>query len=203
MIEHAGYAVVGIGASAGGLELATVQAIVQGLGQRCDSLPEFLDAFEPRLAALARAQSILTLPGDERVGLRHLLKRELAPYVGEDSQRVRIEGDDPTLARELAIAMELVFHELVTNATKYGALSNETSTVAVRCERTVLADGAHTRIEWVELGGPPIESQRESGFGSLLIQSSVSHDLGGTVDMQFEPQGLHYTITFPLAHSNE
>ena len=69
--------------------------------------------------------------------------------------------------------------------------------------RTVLADGAHTRIEWVELGGPPIESQRESGFGSLLIQSSVSHDLGGTVDMQFEPQGLHCTITFPLAHSNE
>ncbi len=183
--------------------LATVQAIVHGLGQRCDSLPEFLAAFEPRLAALARAHSILTLPGDERVGLRRLLKRELTPYVGEDSQRVRIEGDELTLARESAIAMELVFHELVTNATKYGALSNDTGTVTVRCERAARADGAHTRIEWVESGGPPIEPQRESGFGSLLIQSSVSHDLGGTVDMQFEPQGLHCTIAFPLTHNEE
>ena len=115
--------------------LATVQAIVQGLGRRCGSLPEFLAAFEPRLAALARAHSILTLPGDERVELRRLLNRELAPYVGEDSQRVTIEGDELTLARECAIAMELVFHELVTNAAKYGALSNDTGMVTVRWKR--------------------------------------------------------------------
>ncbi|MGM0489697.1 MAG: CheR family methyltransferase, partial [Planctomycetota bacterium] len=181
--------------------LATVQAIVQGLGQRCDSLPEFLVAFESRLAALARAHSILTVPGDERVGLRDLLNRELAPYVGDVSHRVRIEGDELTLARDSAIAMELVFHELVTNATKYGALSNDTGTVTVRCEHGAGADGAPTRIEWVESGGPPIESQSESGFGSLLIRSSVSHDLGGAVDMRFEPHGLHCTIAFPLTHN--
>ena len=180
--------------------LATVQAIVQGLGQRCDSLPEFLEAFEPRLAALARAHTILTLPGDERIRLRYLLKHELAPYVGEDSPRVRIEGDDPTLPRESAIAMEMVFHELVTNATKYGALSNDTGMVSVRCGR---ADPAHAHIEWIESGGPPIESSRESGFGSLLIESSVSHDLGGAVDMQFEPWGLHCTIAFPLIPENK
>ncbi|MFO7905982.1 MAG: sensor histidine kinase, partial [Pirellulaceae bacterium] len=181
--------------------LATVQAIVQGLGQRCDSLPEFLVAFESRLAALARAPSILTVPGDERVGLRGLLNRELAPYVGDVSHRLRIEGDELTLARDSAIAMELVFHELVTNATKYGALSNDTGTVTVRCEHGAGADGAPTRIEWVESGGPPIESQSESGFGSLLIRSSVSHDLGGAVDMRFEPHGLHCTIAFPLTHN--
>ena len=126
----------------------------------------------------------------------------MGPYVVEDSHRVKIEGDDPTLAREMAIAMELVFHELVTNATKYGALSNDAGTVTLRCESTAHADGAYTRIEWIESGGPPIESQRESGFGSMLIQSSVSHDVGGTVDMQFHPQGLHCTIEFPLAHSH-
>ncbi len=183
--------------------LATVQAIVQGLGQRCDTLPDFFAAFEPRLAALARAHSILTLPGDERVGLRRLLKREQAPYLGEESQRVKIEGDDLTLARESAIAMELVFHELVTNATKYGALSNDVGTVTVRCERGGRADCEHARIEWVELGGPPIESRRDNGFGSLLIESSVSHDLGGVVDMQFRPQGLHCTITFPLTRNHD
>ncbi|MFW6107044.1 MAG: hypothetical protein ACOC8H_02695, partial [bacterium] len=120
------------------------------------------------------------------------------PYVGDVSQRVIIEGDELTFARESAIAMELVFHELVTNATKYGALSNGTGTVTVRCE---YGDGAPARIEWVESGGPPIASQGESGFGSLLIRSSISHDLGGAVDMQFEPNGLHCTIAVPLAHN--
>jgi two-component system CheB/CheR fusion protein len=115
--------------------LATVQAIVQGLGRQCASLPEFLAAFEPRLAALARAHALLTLAGAERIELRHLLHRELAPYVGEMSQRVTIEGGELTLAREPAIALELVFHELVTNATKYGALSNDTGTIAVRSPR--------------------------------------------------------------------
>jgi len=186
--------------------LATVQAIVQGLGRRCGSLPEFLAAFEPRLAALARAHSILTLPGDERIELRSLLNCELAPYVGEDSQRVTIEGDELTLARECAIAMELVFHELVTNATKYGALSNDTGMVTVRCKRTGNTAGPRAHIEWFESGGPLIESLGESGFGSLLIQSSVAHDLAGSVDKRFERHGLQCTIDFPLtegAHDDQ
>ncbi len=179
--------------------LATVQAIVQGVGRRCKTLPEFLTAFEPRLAALARAHSLLTLPGDERIELRHLLKRELTPYVGEDSSRVIIEGDALALNREPAIALELVFHELVTNAVKYGSLSNETGTITVRWKRTKDEQGEHAQIEWVEAAGPPIELKGESGFGSLLIESSIAHDLAGTVDTQFKPGGLHCVIEFPLS----
>lgn len=178
--------------------LATVQAIVHGVSGRCKTLPEFLAAFEPRLAALARAQSLLTLPGDERIELRHLLKRELMPYVSEDSGRVSIEGDNLALNREPAIALELVFHELVTNAVKYGSLSNDAGTITVRWERTKHESGEHAGIEWVESGGPRIESTGESGFGSLLIESSVAHDLAGTLDMQFTPGGLHCMIEFPL-----
>lgn len=178
--------------------LATVQAIVHGVSRRFRTLPEFLDALEPRLAALARAQSLLTLPGDERIALRHLLKRELIPYVGEDSDRVIIEGDDLALNREPAIALELVFHELVTNAVKYGALSNESGKVTVRWARTKRGSDGHARIEWVESGGPPIVSTGDSGFGSLLIESSVAHDLAGTVHTQFRPGGLCCVIEFPL-----
>ncbi len=178
--------------------LATVQAIVQGLGRRSDSLPEFLAAFEPRIAALARAHSLLMLPGDEYTELRQLLNRELAPYIGEQSMRVTVDGGDLALAREPAIAMEMVLHELVTNALKYGALSNETGTVTVRWQRSSHHAGDRAIIEWIESGGPAIETQGKPGFGTLLIQSSVSHDLAGTVRMQFEPQGLHCTIEFPI-----
>ena len=118
--------------------------------------------------------------------------------VGEDPQRVAIEGDDLTLTRECAIALELVFHELVTNAVKYGALSNDTGMVTVRWNRSGNAAGPRAHIEWCEAGGPLIESQGEPRFGSLLIQSSVAHDLAGNVDMRFEPHGLQCSVDFPL-----
>ncbi len=178
--------------------LATVQAMVHGLGRRCESLPDFLTAFEPRLAALARAHAILTLPGDERIELRHLLNRELRPYLGDDFQRVTSEGDKLYLARESALALEMVFHELVTNATKYGALSNETGIIHLRLTRFDPLHDPFVRLDWIESGGPAVESQGAAGFGSLLIESSVTHDLAGTVVMRFERSGLHCTIEFPV-----
>lgn len=178
--------------------LAMVQAIAQSLGQRCKTLPEFFAAFEPRLAALARAHSLLvTLPLDGHMEVRHLLTRELRPYIGEDFDRVMIEGDDLAINRELGIALELVFHELVTNAVKYGSLSNETGKITVRWIHTKNESGEHAHIEWVESGGPPIESIGDPGFGSQLIESSVAHDLAGTVQMKFEPGGLICVIDFP------
>ncbi len=178
--------------------LAMVQAMVQGLSRQCETLPEFLGSFEPRLSALARANSVLTLPGDERVELRHLLRRELVPYVGEASDRVVISGEGLALDREPAIALEMVFHELVTNAVKYGALSNDTGTIGVKWKSVNEDDGPHALIEWIESGGPAVESGGKSGFGSMLIESSIAHDLAGKVEMQFKPDGLHCFINFPL-----
>jgi two-component system CheB/CheR fusion protein len=178
--------------------LATVQAIVHGVGRRCNTLPEFLVAFEPRLAALARAHSLLAGPGDYSIELRHLLKRELRPYFGDDTDRVITEGDGVALNREPAIALEMVFHEMVTNAIKYGSLSNDTGTITIRWTRTKDESGEHVHIEWIESGGPPIESNGDSGFGSLLIESTLAHDLAGTLNMQFKPDGLHCVMDFPF-----
>jgi len=179
--------------------LATVQAIAQGLGRRSSDLPGFIAAFEPRLAALARAHALLTLPGDDRIDLRHLLDRELLAYVGAGSTRVVVDGGDLTLAREPAIALEMVFHELLTNATKYGALSVDSGTIGVSWRRVRRADGGPgVRLEWIESGGPPVAKPAERGFGSLLIQSSIEHDLAGTVTMEFERTGLRCAIEFPI-----
>lgn len=178
--------------------LATVQAIAGGLGRRCETLPEFLDAFAPRLAALARAHSLLTLPGDDRIDLRRLLDVELTPYLGKNPERVVVEGEAIALRREPAMALELVFHELVTNAVKYGALSNDTGTIAVRWRRSEHKDGPRVRVEWVEAGGPPVSSASEHGYGTALIERTVAHDLAGTLSAEFAPGGLHCVVEFPL-----
>jgi two-component system CheB/CheR fusion protein len=182
--------------------LAMVEAIVHILVQRCDSLPDFIAAFEPRLGAMARAHSAVTTPGGEHLGLRKILDRELDPFLGGGVRRVTVEGNELPLGREHAIAMGMVLHELATNAVKHGALSTGAGTISVRLERIDREDGAVASFEWIERGGPRIESPGPRGFGSLLIESTVSHDLSGTVALDFKPDGLHCVIVFPIPSEN-
>jgi two-component system CheB/CheR fusion protein len=178
--------------------LAVVQAIVNGMGQHYGSLPEFTASLEARLAALARAQTISADSGDESTELREILRRETAPYVRDEDPRISIEGPPLPLSRESAIALELVFHELATNAAKYGALSDDAGVITVRWEFLDREEAAYATVAWIESGGPRIESEGESGFGSILIRSAVSHDLAGNLTMDFKPDGLHCVIEFPL-----
>ncbi len=102
---------------------------------------------------------------------------------------------------DLAPVAKTVLQKLIPVETevKYGSLSNESGNLDIRWKRTIDKDGEHARIQWVESGGPPVQPNEVSGFGSLLIQSSVAHDLAGTVDMQLLPQGLRCEIVFPLS----
>jgi two-component system, chemotaxis family, CheB/CheR fusion protein len=184
--------------------LATVQAIVRGVARQSTSVQDFVAAFEPRLTALGRAHALLSLPEDSSIEAHALLERELEPYGGLTDRRVTSEGDTAlVLGRDAAIALELVFHELVTNSTKYGALSNDTGTIAVRWALTPPADGNRAHIEWTESGGPRVSADVRHGFGCSMITSTVSHDLDGTVTLEFRPAGLHCVIEFPMVEDGE
>lgn len=184
--------------------LAAVQAMVHVLARQQTDLPGFLKAFEPRLTALARANTLLSADDDERLELNELLRREFAPYEVDSSERVTVEGggegDRLVVGREQAIALQLVFHELVMNAAKYGALSNDVGTISMRWKRVEHENGGESaRIEWAESGGPPVKAVNQNWFGSMLIESSVTCDLGGAVDMTFAPEGLRCVIEFPVS----
>jgi two-component system, chemotaxis family, CheB/CheR fusion protein len=178
--------------------LATVHAMVRGIARRSGNVAEFLSDFEPRLAALGRAHQLLLLPAEGGIELGDLLYRELDPYVGLTEHRVTAEGDALLLGRDAAIALELVFHELVTNATKHGALSTDAGSIAVRWRPARHGEEEGVRIEWIESGGPPMGPTVRHGFGCSLISSTVSHDLGGRVTLDFRSQGLHCCIEFPV-----
>jgi hypothetical protein len=90
----------------------------------------------------------------------------------------------------------MVMHELVTNAAKYGALSSPDGSVAVSWDRTS-ADPILT-ITWRERSGPPITAPVQSGYGSSLIRDLIPYELGGTVDLQFPPDGACCKIEIPL-----
>jgi two-component sensor histidine kinase len=93
----------------------------------------------------------------------------------------------------------MVLQELVTNASKYGALSLPNGRVSVRWECRNSGDAATgLTIVWRETGGPPVSAPIQYGYGTSLICDLIPHELGGTVDLAFSSDGVSGTIGIPL-----
>ena len=93
-----------------------------------------------------------------------------------------------------ALAVSMVIHELVTNAIKYGALSNTRGTLEVRWN---LTDNRLT-LEWRERDGPETSEPKRNGFGYVLIEGQVEQQLNGRLETKFDPKGLNLRMEFPL-----
>ncbi|TNC48591.1 PAS domain S-box protein [Rubellimicrobium rubrum] len=154
-------------------------------------------AFEGRLMALAAAHDLLTRESWETAQLGTVVRAALQPFDSE--HRFEVSGPDLRLRPQAAVSLTLALHELATNATKYGALSNKSGTVAVTW--TVSTDEMPMfHLTWAEQGGPPVTPPTRSGFGSRLIQKGLAGELGGPVTVEFLPDGVVCRIEAPLAN---
>lgn len=173
-----------------------VLAIVQSMLQltRGNTIEEFRTAVHGRVAALGRAQSLLSESRWEGAELRRLVEDELAPFRNADGSRVQITGAALLLPPGIAQALSVALHELATNAAKYGALSAGGGRVAVDW---VVTDG-WLRLTWQETGGPRVTMPRRRGFGSLVIERIVMAQLEGDVRFDWRRSGLLCAIAVPL-----
>lgn len=155
-----------------------------------------------RITALGRAHDFVrphsaqSRPTGQQDSLRGVLHELFAPYQLSSGERIHVEGPDVPIDDRSATPIALLFHELATNASKYGALSVEHGAVTV-----TLAPQAETvTIEWRERGGPVVvEPVRKPGFGTQLIELSAVRQLGGSVERSWAPGGLEVTIALPIA----
>ncbi|KQY97710.1 histidine kinase [Pseudolabrys sp. Root1462] len=180
--------------------LATVQAIaVQTLRGAADK--EVVQAFEGRILALSKAHSLLGSKHWRAVGLHEITDRILQPF-GLNDRRIAhfsIKGDDVRLEPKAALTLAMVFHELATNAAKYGALSDDAAgKVDITWQVEPTAQGERLRLRWQESGGPPVTPPRRKGFGSRLIEGGLARDLDGEVRLDYDPAGLVCQITMPV-----
>jgi PAS domain S-box-containing protein len=173
--------------------LATVQAIAFQTLKGELPLADARQRFEARLMALSRAHSLVTAQNWEGSSLERVVT-DATEYLSEDHSRFEIAGDPVWLSPRAALALALAFHELSTNAAKYGALSNETGTVSIGWR----TEGGRLRIEWKERGGPPVAEPARRGFGSRLIERGLDADLAGSARLAFDPDGLCCTIEASL-----
>jgi diguanylate cyclase len=176
--------------------LAAVQSISRQSAKRAGSVEDFRDLFEARLIALSQTHNALTRRAWEHARLSELLQQQLGPYPPE---QVRLEGPDLDLTPREALALGMVFHELATNAAKFGALSVPGGCVRVSWAVTPRDDGGRRLLlDWVEEGGPPVQKPARRGFGSRLVQGSIAGELGGSAELAFEPDGFRGRLSVPL-----
>jgi len=130
--------------------------------------------------------------------LKGLLGILLSPYEvpGLGQPRFVIAGDDAPVGSHATTSLALSIHELATNAVKYGALMHPGGQVTIT---TRLTASDECELSWVERGGPPLADEpQRSGFGSQLLQRSMSGALGGTVTRAWARDGLELRLSMPL-----
>lgn len=160
------------------------------------TLEEFVAMIDGRVHALARAHNQIT---DDHWGpapIQGLIDAEAAAFLTDKRRQIVTEGDNILLNPQAYSSMALVIHELVTNSTKYGSLSDG-GEVAIRWFRN---DERNLEIHWVESGGPTVRQPTRKGFGTTIIEHSVPYDLGGVAKLFYEPGGLRACFTIPERH---
>jgi two-component sensor histidine kinase len=157
----------------------------------------FLKTFEARVIALSKTHNVLTNGHWESADLRELLKQELNHF-GES--RICLSGTPVRLKARSALTLGMTFHELATNAAKYGALSIPAGAVTVTwaIESESESHEPSLRIRWTEQGGPKVQDPTRRGFGSRLIERAVRDELDGFVHISFRPEGLHCILEVPV-----
>jgi two-component sensor histidine kinase len=177
--------------------LASVLSIEASTRQSSDTLDSFGRSFEGRVQSLASAHELLAENIWAGIDLRQLLVEELKPY-HEGKDPPVFSGGEVFLPPRAALVLAMVFHELSTNAAKFGALSGPGGSIKVGW-RIVKASGAGLlRLAWSERGGPRTEKPASEGFGLSFVKRSIAYELHGTAEMLFKPGGLQCRIEVPM-----
>ena len=183
--------------------LATVCSLAARMVRSSASLEDFSSAFLGRLMAMGAMHELLSARDWQGADLEALVVTAVGAYAGPEHRSLGVAGPEIVLKSNAAATLGMVFHELATNAAKYGALSSDDGRVRVDWQIERERDGRRLSLTWAEIDGPRIDPPNSEGFGTVFVQRSVQYELGGTAAFEFEPTGLSCTISFPFEYNVE
>jgi two-component sensor histidine kinase len=171
-------------------KLSTIHAV---LHQVLQDQPQIWASIDQRLRALSATDDLIARVDGTGCDIRDLLLSELGPY---GHVRFTLNGDPLFLPAKLAVSLALIFHELATNAGKYGAFSSARGQLQVSWS----VSGDRLNIAWDETEGPPMGAAGEAGFGTKLLKSALS-PFDGKSEISFLKTGVHCAMQcqIPLA----
>lgn len=179
--------------------LSTVQSIVVEALRTPASFEVIKEAIGSRIFALSRSHDLLSEKNWKGTRLHDLLDVALEPFGVANGRKERflIAGDNILVTPKATLALGIAFHELATNAGKYGAFSNEAGSILVTWRIEASPNGDRLVIRWQEKGGPPVSEPTRKGFGSQVITRGLPHELAGAVDLDYRADGVACTISIP------
>lgn len=183
--------------------LAVVMSMADQTARRAESVPSFQRSFSARLGSLARGYGLITAHHWGETALEAIIREIVSPYLAEGLARMEISGETVVLAPKAALAVAMVFHELVTNAIKHGALSIPDGRILIRWSIDGPPDGRTVALEWCETGLKAQQPSTRRGFGSRLIDTTLKRELNGQANLEFRPEGIRYLFTFPEPRSRK
>ena len=181
-------------------------AIANGMivfsAKNAETPKEMAETLTGRLNALSAAHGLVRRQFDtsgqmrECIDLTSMMQTILAPHQRPGRMDFSISGPALSLGDKATNGLALVFHELATNASKYGALKDGLGTVAVAWE----VENGKLNINWREQGGPRIDAlPTKSGFGSVLSRGTIEGQLEGTLSYDWTPEGLNFAVCVPVS----
>ena len=175
--------------------LTVVLAIAQHTAQNGDPAT-FTARLSQRIQGLSASQDLLVQNDWHSVGLLELVHSQLAHFKDLIGHRIFIEGPPARFTAMAAQYIGMALHELSTNASKYGALSNGEGKANITW---AISSGGEPlfALHWHEAGGPEIEAPVRTGFGRLVLVRMVEAAVGGTVNLDYKQSGLSWSLTSP------
>lgn len=179
--------------------ITRVLAIARQTASQATDVKDFSASFSARLQAMAASQDMLTRSRWQKADLGDLLRIELGQVFGKELPEGVLAGPEVLLDETTTQALGLTFHELATNALKYGEAASSVGALKVHWsvegrvrERTLV-------LNWHETGQQKLEAPAKTGFGTKLIDLNVTRELRGTIRRDFQPDGLKVEIRIPLS----
>ena len=179
-------------------QLTVIQAMLNQSLAGAENAGDFAETFRRRVAGLARSTDLMIANATEGINLVELAKNQLKPFTPDDTTRVRISGPAVLLDPQASQTLGMALHELSTNATKYGALANETGIVSL----SWVAVGENLNLVWREsratIDRQAIAASRK-GFGSVVLERMLGMALDAKLEFLVHDDGIEWRVTMPLA----
>jgi PAS domain S-box-containing protein len=173
---------------------AVVQAVTRQMGSG-DEAKAFAGRLGERLAALSKSYDLLVKSEWRGVNIGDLVHSQLGHFKDLIGERVLVEGPPAQLTPPAAQSIGMALHELATNASKYGALSNAEGKVRVSWVVARCGEERYFRMRWSEEGGPPVKKPERCGFGRTVLVRLAGHALGAKIILDFPPSGLVWMLS--------
>jgi two-component sensor histidine kinase len=175
--------------------LATVSAIASQSLRTATSIEHGQQAIEGRLLALGQAHDLLLQARWSSTSLAHIVRSATEPYENRDAARFSISGPDIQIVSGSVIALAMMFNELCTNTTKFGALSVPAGRIEIVW--SIDEKTARLHLSWTEKDGPPVHPPTRRSFGTRMIET-LGKQLEGDARLAYEPTGFVYVLDVPL-----